>query len=253
MNKDQIALQLYTVRDKTAGDFAGTVRQVAAAGYAAVEFAGYGGLSAGEVASLLTETGLRAASTHVGLTALESDLQGQIDYCKAISCSYLVLPGLPSEQHNAAALRALAPRLNEFGRACRDQGITFAYHNHNWEFETDGAGGAFLLDGLLDATDPALVALELDVYWAAFADQDPLAYLRRRAGRVPLVHVKDMAPAPDRGFAEVGDGTLDMRAIIATAEDAGARWFVVENDAPRMDSLESAHRSLHNLQSMATA
>jgi hypothetical protein len=117
--------------------------------------------------------------------------------------------------------------------------LVFAYHNHVFEFVQ--SDGAYLLDRLLDATDPALVALELDVYWAAYAGVDPAGYLRRRAGRVPLVHLKDLAA--DRSFAEVGDGTLDFAAIFATAEEGGVRWYIVEHDQPAMPALESARRS----------
>ncbi len=252
MSQPTIALQLYTVRDETARDYAGTLRRVAGLGYQAVELAGYGGLTGDELTALLAETGLRAASTHVGLAALQADLQREIDYCRAIGCAYLVMPGLPAEQHNAASLRALAPFFDECGRRCREHGVTFCYHNHDWEFARDGGeGGSFLLDVLLDGTDPASVALELDVYWAAYAGVDPDVYLRRRAGRVPLVHLKDMAP--DRGFAEVGDGTLGLQALLTTAREAGARWYIVENDAPRLPSLESARRSLENLRAMGVA
>jgi sugar phosphate isomerase/epimerase len=238
-----VALQLYTVRDESARDFAGTLRRVAQIGYTAVEFAGYGGLAADEVTVLLSETGLRAASTHVGLAALEADLDQQIDYCLAIGCPYLVLPSLDPRWRGADGLRALAPRLNEWGRHCRERGVVFGYHNHAVEFAR--SDGRYLLDQLLDATDPALVVLELDVYWAAYAGADPAAYLRQRAGRVPLVHLKDMAP--DRSFAEVGDGTLDLPGIFAAAEDGGVRWYIVEHDRPSMPSLESARRSLQNV------
>ena len=248
MSTIPVALQLYTVRDEMARDFAGTVRAVGQIGYAGVEMAGYGDLSAEQMAALLQEAGLRAASTHVALDRLEGNLDAEIEYCLAIGCDHLVLPWLAPERRAPADLRALAPRLNEFGRRCRERGITFGYHNHDFEFVRDD--GAYLLDHLLDATDPALVTLELDVYWAAFAGVDPASYLRQRAGRVPLVHLKDMAP--DRSFAEVGDGTLDLQAIFAAAEQ-GAHWYIVENDAPKMPSLESARRSLENLRSLGKA
>lgn len=247
-----VALQLYTVRDETARDFAGTVRRVAEMGYPAVEFAGYGGLTAEQMVALLSETGLRAASTHVGLDALESDLDQQLDYCSAINCTHLVLPWLVPEYRTAEAFRAMAPKLNEIGRRCADRGISFAYHNHDFEFAVSpGDEGKTLLDTLRDGTDAALVGFEVDVYWAAFAGIDPVELLGRYAGRVRLVHMKDLGA--DRGFAEVGDGTLDMRGICAAAETAGARWLIVENDAPRMPSLESARRSLENLRGMGLA
>lgn len=242
-----IALQLYTVRDETARDFPGTLRQVAALGYPAVEFAGYGGLSGGEMASLLRDTGLQAAATHVAVAALDADLEGQIDYCLAIGCQYLVVPGLRPEERED--VQGLAERLNRFGQRCRERGLTLGYHNHDWEF-AERDGGRFI-DLLLDNTEAELVVLELDAYWAAYAGVDPIDYLRRRSGRVALIHLKDMTA--DREFAEVGDGTLDIPAISGAAREAGARWFIVENDAPRIPSLESARRSLENLQAMQPA
>lgn len=251
MGQIPVALQLYTVRDETARDFAGTLRRVAEIGYSAVEFAGYGGLTPEQLAELLRETGLRAASTHVALDALEGDLDQQIDYCSAIGCASMVLPWLAEEYRTGEAFRALAPRLDHIGRRCSDRGISLAYHNHDFEFAPAGEDGRTLLDTLRDGTDATLVGFEVDVYWAAFAGVEPVELLGHYAGRVRLVHLKDLGA--DRGFAEVGDGTLDIRGICAAAETAGARWLIVENDAPRMPSLESARRSLENLRGMGLA
>ena len=154
MSTIPVALQLYTVRDEMARDFAGTVRAVGQLGYAGVEMAGYGDLSAEQMTALLQEAGLRAASTHVALDRLESNLDAEIDYCLAIGCAHLVLPWLAPERRSPAEIRALAPRLNEFGRRCHERGVTFGYHNHDFEFARDG--DTYLLDHLLDATDPAL-------------------------------------------------------------------------------------------------
>ncbi|MDB5060136.1 MAG: sugar phosphate isomerase/epimerase [Chloroflexi bacterium] len=239
-----VALQLYTVRDDTARDFAQTVRQVAAIGYAGVEFAGYGGLKPSEVRELMDETGLQPVSTHVNLEILENDLTAAGEAAALIGCRYVVLSGLPQDRRTPQALRDLTPRLNDVGRHCQTLGIRFGYHNHDWEFA--GASGSYLLDNLLDGTDPELVALELDVYWAAFAGVDPIGYIQQRTGRVPLVHVKDLAH--DRSFTEVGDGTLDMPAILGAARQFGsAEWYIVENDQPRNGGLESARRSLENI------
>lgn len=243
MSATAIALELYTVRDETARDFAGTLRRVAAMGYPAIEFAGYGGLSAANMVALLKETGLRVAATHVGLAALEQDIDAEIAYCRAIDCSYLILPWLPPDQRDLDTFRRLAIRMNEFGQRCHEQGITFGYHNHDFEFaQTEGH---YLLDYLLDNTDPSFVQLELDVYWAAYAGVDPATYIRQRAGRIPVVHLKDMTP--DRHFTEVGDGILHLDSVYQVAKESGCQWYVVENDAPQMPSLESARCSLENL------
>ncbi len=243
MNTMSIALQLYTVRDKTVGDFTGTVREVAALGYQGVEFAGYGSLTAQEMKALLTETGLRAVSTHVALHALEQDLAKEITYCQNIGCSFLVLPWLAPELRTVESFRQLAPRLNVFGRQCQEAGIMFGYHNHDFEFVQHD--GTTFMAMLLANTDSALVKLELDVYWAAYAGVDPSTFLQQHAGRIPLVHLKDMTP--ERAFAEVGDGTLDIAHIIDVAQASGTQEFIVENDAPALPSLESAKRSLENI------
>jgi sugar phosphate isomerase/epimerase len=244
-----IALQLYTVRDETARDFAGTLRQVAQLGYRAVEFAGYGGLASDQMAELLADTRLRPVSTHVGLVTLESYLDRELDYCQTIGCTALVLPSVPAEYRNADGFRAVAPRLNEIGRRCLERGIAFGYHNHNFEFvESDGVT---LLDLLLQNTDPLVVALEFDAYWAAHTGVDPIQFLHQHAGRVLFLHAKDMAA--DRSYTEVGDGTLDMAGICRAAHEQGTRWYIVENDQPSIPSLESARRSLENLRTILQA
>ncbi len=242
-----LALQLYTVRDETARDFTGTIRRVAEMGYDGVEFAGYGGLSAEEMHTLLTEVNLHAYSSHVRLDLLDQQLEQEIAYCKQIGSPYLFLPWLAPDMRNEEAIRSLAPRLNEFGKQCQQQGITFGYHNHDFEFAILGSGTT-LLDLLLSLTDPKLVSLELDVYWAAHAGVSPAFILEQYAGRVPVIHVKDMTP--DGHFTEVGDGVLNLAQLLPVAEKNGTKVFVVENDAPTIPSLDSARRSLANLRQM---
>ena len=243
MNDLQVALELYTVRDETSRDFAGTLRRVAQIGYTSVEFAGYGNLTAQEMSALLAETGLYPVSTHVGIDALQDpQLDASIRYSLDIGCPYIVLPWLSNEWRTQEGLRALAPRLNAIGQRCQEHGITFGYHNHDFEFTR--VNGGYLFDYLLQATDPSLVKIELDVYWAAYAGVDPLEYLQAHADRIAIIHLKDMAA--DRSMTEVGKGILDMRGICAFAQ-AHSLWGIVENDHPQMPSLESARISLEYL------
>ena len=241
-----IALQLYTVRDETAKDFAGTLRRVAALGYTAVEFAGYGDLSIQQMQTLLAETGLQALSSHIALERLEHHFAQEIEYAQAIGCPFIVMPWLAPDLRTEEALPALAENLNSKGRACREQGITLGYHNHQFEFvPVSNNNSTFLLDFLLENTDPANLVLELDTYWASYAGVDPVSYLQHHHKRVPLVHLKDMTPA--RTFTEVGNGTLPITAIIAAARASGTQGYIVENDQPLIPSLESAERSLQFL------
>jgi sugar phosphate isomerase/epimerase len=240
-----IALQLYTVRDETAHDFAGTLRQVAALGYHAVECAGYGNLSGSELLTLLGETGLRAPASHcLRLDMSEEQLAHELVFARQIGCEYVVIPWIGLERCTSTPLATLAQQLEATGRRAREAGLQLLYHNHAYSFERL-QNAHLLLDALLAACDPALLGLELDVYWAAYAGIDPLAYVRQHHGRIPLLHLKDMDA--EREMSEVGDGTLDIAGIITAAEESGVRWLIVEHDHPSMPSLESARRSLHNL------
>lgn len=242
-----MALQLYTVRHDFALNPADTLREVAGAGYTAVEVAGTGDMPAGELRVLLDRFGLRAVSVHESLGALEHDLTSRLDAAGTLGVEYVTTAYLPPDERREP--ERLGARLDEIGRHVRDAGFTFAHHNHDFEFAR--VDGEPFLDRLLAATNRENVKLELDVYWAVVAGVDPLEYLRRHAGRVPLVHLKDMAQ--DRSFANVGEGTLDFPRIAEVAVAQGVRWFIVEHDDPGPRPVEAARISLDNLKQMGIA
>lgn len=247
-----IALQLYTVRDETAKDFAGTVRKVAEMGYAGVEFAGTGGLEAVEMRDLLAETGLRPAGSHVALAAMEDDLDAVIAYNQAIGNTFVGVPALPGEMRNPSGFHSVAAKMNEIGAKFRDAGLRLYYHNHAFEFDVMGDERGW--DILIAETDPDLVNLEIDVYWVAFACEDPAELLRRHAGRFPLVHLKDMVgEGVSRTWAEVGEGIIDFRPIFRDSEAQGVEWYIVEQDRCARPTLESARMSIENLKKWGKA
>ena len=216
-----VALQLYTVRDEAAKDFLGTLARVAAMGYAGVELAGMGGLSARRLR-------------------------------EALGNRYIVVPALPEAMRSReASYAAVTGELNAIGAACRERGMALAYHNHAFEFQR--FGGRYALEILYDGTDPALVKGEPDVYWMVYAGADPAAWLRNHPGRCPLVHLKDMAPGAERTFAEVGEGTIDFRPIFAAGATAGVEWYIVEQDRCARPALESAALSLRHLKEWGIA
>lgn len=249
MDAPPLALQLYTVRDETARSLPDTLRKVAALGYPAVEFAGYGNMNAQAMRALLDELGLRAPASHsLSLDIAPDELAQKLAYAQTIGCEYMVLPSIGPQRFTEALLPTLTKQLEALGQRCQEAGLQFVYHTHDYSFRQ--RGDAYLLDDLLDALDPALLAVELDVYWLAFAGHDPLTFLRQHSSRIPLLHLKDMGAS--REMTEVGDGTLDMAAIISAARASGTRWFIVEHDRPTLPSLESARRSLDYLNNRIT-
>lgn len=248
MQTDQIALQLYTVRDHTRTEMLATLQQVAALGYRAVEFAGYGNATPSEIRATLDAHGVQAISTHVGLDRLQTDPASVFTDLHTLGCTYVVVPAVSEAyRSNLAQVHSLAALLNTLGRQCRDEGLHLGYHNHATEFSP--LDGTTMWAILTEETDPALVALELDVYWAQFAGVDPVSTIQRHGGRLPLLHIKDMASDDTRADLPVGDGVLPWPAIFEAGATAGTQWYIVEQDNPR-DALADVERSLRNLQRM---
>jgi sugar phosphate isomerase/epimerase len=243
---EKIGVQLYTVRSLMQEDFAGTLEAVAAAGYQEVEFAGYFGHPPEEVKALLERVGLEAPAAHVPLDALTGDLAGTIEAARTIGHRYLVCPWLaPDDRVSIERYQELAAFWNEVGQSCRDAGLRFGYHNHDFEFEA--IGGRMPFDVLLEETDPELVDFELDLFWITKGGQDPLRYFERHPGRFTLCHVKDMAAGGE--MVEVGRGEIDFAAIFAQAERAGLKHFFVEHDQPAdpLASIAASHDHLRAL------
>ncbi len=223
----RIGVQLYTVRSILENDFVGGIEKVAAAGYDEVEFAGYFDRSPADVKALLDRLGLAAPSAHVGLDALKDDLDAVVEAARVIGHQFVVCPWLaPNQRRTLDDYRGHAAFFNEAGKRFKDEGIQFAYHNHDFEFEP--IDGRMPYDLLLAETDADLVKMELDLYWITYAGQDPLAYFAKHPGRFPLCHVKDMAA--DRTMTPAGQGTIDFAAVFAKSDEAGLQHYFVEHD-----------------------
>jgi sugar phosphate isomerase/epimerase len=246
MRIDQIAVQLYTLRAETAKDMPGTLRRVAAMGYSAVELAGYGNSDAQAVGDLLGELGVVVCAAHVALDKLEGSFEQSVSELRALGCERAVVPSVRPELRGDGA--ATAARLNRLGEQLKAEGVRLAYHNHDFEFAPREGGS--LWEQLVAGTDPGLVALELDIFWAEVAGASPAELLRRHAGRVALVHLKDRATADERRDAPVGAGVLPWPELIPAAEAAGARWFIVEQDHPQ-SPLADVEQSMVYLRGLA--
>jgi len=251
MRRDQISLQLYTVREETARDMPGTLREISDIGYPAVEFAGYGGLAPRDLKTILDDLGLRTSGVHVPLDSWETNPEKVLADMETLDCAHAVLPSAPPERRSdEASVARLAEDLNRWGEQCRGQGVTFSYHNHDFEFAP--LGNTTMWDVLIRETDPELVGLELDLYWAKYAGTDPETVLRDVADRVSLVHLKDMAPDDTRSDLPVGEGTLPWTTLLEAADAAGVDWFIAEQDNPR-DALEDVRMSLKHMRELSSA
>ncbi|MBN2308405.1 MAG: sugar phosphate isomerase/epimerase [Candidatus Hydrogenedentes bacterium] len=238
MSSRPFALQLYTVREQLDADFAGTVRRVKEIGYDAAELAGFGGHTPDEAAAMLADAGLTVTSSHFGLDQIAGEPGAVLEVLGVLGTSYAVVSaGAPDEE----GWRQVAEKLALGGAALHDAGCTLCYHNHAHEFGR--IGDRYILDYLLEETEDAHVAAEIDTYWVRDGGEDPVALIRKYAGRCPLLHVKDMTPGEPHTFAEVGQGVIDWAPIFTAAGEAGVKWYIVEQDRCAGDPVDSARIS----------
>ena len=235
-----VGLQLYSLHQYP--DLRDTIEKVAKMGYAGVEFAGYGGMTPKEMAALLRDHGLKAYGSHIGgLPKTDAELDAEIAMNLEVGNPYLVCPW-QSMKTRDDALR-FAEVMNETASKLRPHGIRLGYHNHDFEFTVDH--GEVLMDTVLQNTEKD-VFMEFDVFWVAYAGYDPLRYIRRYAGRQPLMHIKELG-ADRKANVEIGAGILDFDAIIHLGKEIGVEHFIIEQEEYTCDAMESCEISLKNL------
>jgi sugar phosphate isomerase/epimerase len=254
-----VGLQLYTVREQCEKDFEGTIKQIAVIGYKNVEVYDFYGKTAADVKQLLDANGLRSSSGHWLLPKLKKSAEKCIEEARAIGCEYLVMPILEKpERKTLDQYKRHVEFFNKVGEQCKQAGIQFAYHNHNFEFQKLGDTVPF--EFLLSALDPELVKIEMDCFWVTHAGQDPVAYMEKHPGRFPLLHIKDMKAGHEATtelddrmglFAEVGQGTIDWKRIFAAAPKGGLKYYFVEQDYCERPPLESIKMSYEYLSKLA--
>lgn len=252
MAKRHLGVQLYTVRDQIARDFVGVIGQAAKMGYEGVELAGFGNLqSAEEVADVLEQADLKVCGAHIGIEQLENDLAGTLQKYGATGCENIIVPWLPEERRkDIAGWKAFAKQLNKLGKTLRKEGFKLGYHNHSFEFALVQKGLTGM-DILIDETDEDNVGFELDCFWVVHGGKCPACFIKRNAGRIMTLHLKDMSDPFERKFANVGEGLLDIPGIVKAGSKAKVPWFIVEQDSCYdQDPMDAIRNSYNNLQKM---
>jgi sugar phosphate isomerase/epimerase len=258
----KIGLQLYTLRNEISKDLEGTLKKVAAIGYKEVELFGYSdgkffGKTSAEFKTLLKGLGLTPVSGHYGAGVETKPSKGTLsnDWKRAMedaaalgqkyaNCAYLT----GNERKSIDDYKRHAELFNKSGEVAKEFGIQFGYHNHDFEFQK--LDGQIPYDIITANTDPKLVKLELDLYWAVRAGLDPVELFKKHPGRFPLWHVKDMEKGPDKAFAEVGTGSIDFAKIFEARKIAGLTHFFVEQDVCKIPPAEAIAISYSNLVKM---
>jgi sugar phosphate isomerase/epimerase len=238
--------QLYSSRNfPPLGD---TLKMLARLGYKQVE--GYGALYADDAAVEelkrgLAENGLRMPTGHFALDMLEREPDKALGIAKALGIETIYCPYLMPDQRpdTGAGWLDFGKRLAAAGRPFRDAGLGFGWHNHDFEFRPLPDGSLPIVAIFEGGPD---LEWEADIAWVVRGDADPFEWIKTYGKRITAVHVKDIGPegkAEEDGWADVGDGTMDWKGLMAALKGSPVKVFVMEHDNPS-DAARFAERSL---------
>ena len=226
-----IALNLYSLRTHctTAEALDETLGKLKKIGYPSVQLSGVPNVSPEDVKRLLDKHGIGCCACHDNLAQLRSDLPGIVKKMKTLGAGFTALGAPPQDELVPEKFGNLIKDLDSFARSFAKEGLRFGYHNHAFEFMR--RDGKTLLEMIYEGA-PHLNG-EPDTHWVQRGGGDSVAWIRKLAGRLPAVHLKDYVWRDGAAcFAEVGQGNLNWTEILKASVESGAELFIVEQDEP---------------------
>lgn len=247
----KIGLQLYSIHSEAEKDMLGTLEKVKDMGYDSVQFAGLFGVAAKEVKKVLDSTGLTVAGAHIPLDRFSGEaFKRHMEEQMVLGNDLMIMPYLTEEQRKSIDdYKRVAETLNEAGFRGKEYGLRIAYHNHDFEFyELDGK---LPFDVIYQETDSELVKMELDTYWAKFADFEPGDLLNKYKYRCVSLHLKDMTTKDDKKVSTIaGSGMLDMKRFLRLADEQKIDYCVIEQEYFEGNPLAEVEKGVQNIKAL---
>ena len=242
MKIQKLGLQLYTVRHTlgTPENVRATFRKMKELGYDVAQTAGCE-LSYEEFGRIAREEGIEICGTHEGMSLMLNDPDEAMRIHDTLGCKFMGIGGFHPQ--SAYDVECFIENANTIGRNVHPYGFKFTYHNHSHEFvRLDN--GKTIMDMLAEGIDPETTSFCLDTYWIQHGGADVRYWIEKLAGRIDILHLKDMGRNADGPFiTEIGNGNLWWEGILETAEKAGVKYYVVEQDTCPGDPFDSIKQS----------
>ena len=253
----EIGLQLYSLRNQFKTDVPGTLAQIKSWGIHEIEGGGTYGLPMDEYKKLLAQNNLKMVSIGADFQKLADDPQAVLDEAKAFGAKYVMCAWIPHNGDNFTIddMKKAQAVFTKAGKLLYDNGITFCYHTHGYEFRPYEGGTLF--DYLVKNTDPRYVNFEMDVFWVKHPGQDPVALLKKYPKRFKMLHLKDRKPgtegnqgghAPEETNVVLGQGDVGIAAIMKAARQIPVKHYFIEDESP--NPVEQIPQSLQYLKSL---
>jgi len=257
-----VGIQLYTLRDAMTADAPGSLKKLSDLGYKNLELANYSdgkfyGFAPKEFKKIVNDLGMDILSSHTQVEAAGitvDNAKKMADDHAELGVKYCVQPWVNEPDRNVESYKKMVGDWNEVGKVMKGVGIQFGYHNHNFEFiNIDGIVPYY--DIFMKEMDADLITMELDLFWATKAGQDPVEMFKKYPGRFQLFHLKDMHTMQDPFFdvikddvCSVGAGVIDFKLILASKDVAGMKhWFVEDDNQGNGKTFEELEISINNL------
>ena len=253
----EFGVQIFMVRDRLGpADLPATLRLIHSVGYATIEtYPLVYNRPAKELKALIEGIGLKAPSGHFDYDTLEE----HVDYAAELGVEYMICPMIARPLWDSLdGFKQAAAHLNKAAAKARAAGLKFGYHPHNYEFRKLEGGRGF--EVLMRELDPS-VKLELDVYWAIEAGEDPIALMRKYRDRLALIHIKDRKPATGftyspfdehaAHYTEAGSGTIDWKVMLGEARRLGVKQYFADQDGTDLTEEESLRRNWNYLSQLS--
>lgn len=238
----KVGIQLIIFGASARNDLEGVMKSVRAGGYDGIETGNlYQQYSEAQVKAMFDRNQLALTGMHSGFADFESQekLEANVAFLNSMGARFLMCSGVAAGE-GIDAYQKSAEVFNRTGRYCQEHGISFCYHNHNWEFkrfDVPGRGEVTAIHELCALTNPEWVKLCIDVYWVAVGGEDPAAFVRRYANRAAYFHFKDGEweaghPGKATKFLPLGQGKVDLKSALQAALEVNPDWIVTEQDSP---------------------
>lgn len=242
--KPNIALQLWSISEACGKDLQEALKQVKAYGYDGVEFAGYYGNSAEEIKTILADTGLKVAGSHIPYDMLFQDTKNTLDFEEVIGNKNIVIPYATFETFEE--WQAFISKMDKLSFEVEKRGMRLYYHNHAHELtEIENRD---ILAYIAENTEA--IYLEADLYWLAHAGKDVLSWVETHKEKVGLFHIKERKENPVES-TELGKGNLPLKAYVEKAKELDLEWLIVEQEAFQdLTPLEAAAENVQTLKAL---
>jgi len=245
MKIEKLGVQLFTIRDfmATPEQFRESIRKLKDLGYDQGQTARMQ-IPYDIAGQICREEKFEIVGTHDNFDLMVEDFEQAYKNHQLLDTNIMGIGGFGSKGASIEEINDFIAKANVIGDKLAPYGGKFTYHNHSHEFIKDEEG-RLMIDRLVEGLNPATTSFVLDTYWVQFGGGDVRHWIEKLTGRIDILHLKDMGKNREKQFiTEIGNGNLYWEGIMESAEKAGVRYYVVEQDHCPGDPFDSLKMSI---------